>query len=65
MQELCEGEFLNRGVNILAFGLPGTGKTHALCAIAHRLVEAGRPVLFVPAYRLAQDLLAARRGSCA
>ena len=40
---------------------PGTGKTHALCAVGHRLVEAGRSVLFAPAYRLVQDLLAAKR----
>ena len=27
-------------------GCPGTGKTHALCALGHRLVEAGHSVLF-------------------
>ena len=52
---------MERGVNVLAFGLPGTGKTHALCALGHRLVEAGHSVLFTPAYRLVQDLLAAKR----
>ena len=31
--------FVERGVNVLAFGLPGTGKTHALCALGHRLVQ--------------------------
>ena len=56
-----DGSFVDRGVNVLAFGLPGTGKTHALCAVGHRLVEAGRSVLFAPAYRLVQDLLAAKR----
>ena len=45
----------------LAFGLPGTGKTHALCALGHRLVEAGHSVLFAPAYRLVQELLVAKR----
>ena len=44
--ELADGNFVDRGVNVLAFGLPGTGKTHALCAVGHRLV---------------QDLLAAKR----
>ena len=29
--ELSDGSFVDRGVNVLAFGLPGTGKTHALC----------------------------------
>ena len=47
--ELAGGNFVNRGVNVLAFGLPGTGKTHALCAVGHRLVEAGRSALFAPA----------------
>ena len=59
--ELAGGNFVDRGVNVLAFGLPGTGKTHALCAVGHRLVESGRSVLFAPAYRLVQDLLAAKR----
>ena len=59
--ELASGNFVDRGVNVLAFGLPGTGKTHALCAVGHRLVESGRSVLFAPAYRLVQDLLAAKR----
>ena len=47
-----DGNFVDRGVNVLAFGLPGTGKTHALCAVGHRLVESGSSVLFAPAYRL-------------
>ena len=41
---LAQGSFVERGVNVLAFGLPGTGKTHALCALGHRLVEAGWPL---------------------
>ena len=51
---------VNGGVNVLAFGLPGTGKTLALCALGHRhrLVEAGHSVLFAPAYRLVRALLA-------
>ena len=36
-------------------------KTHAMCAIGHRLVQSGRSVLFIPAYRLVQDMLAAKR----
>ena len=28
---LAEGDFVERDVNVLAFGLPGTGKTHAMC----------------------------------
>ena len=61
LQDLLTGQFLDGAVNVLAFGLPGTGKTHALCAIGHKLVESGRSVLFAPAYRLVQELLAAKR----
>ncbi len=61
LDHLARGSFVGHGVNVLAFGLPGTGKTHALCALGHRLVEAGHSVLFAPAYRLVQDLLAAKR----
>ena len=58
---LCEGGFLGRAENILAFGLPGRGKTHLACAIGHELVRHGYPVLFVPTYRLVQRLLVAKR----
>ena len=43
--ELADGNFVERGVNALTFGPPSTGKTHALCAVGHRLVESGRSVL--------------------
>ena len=42
-------------------GVSGLFSAHALCAVGHRLVESGRSVLFAPAYRLVQDLLAAKR----
>ena len=29
MDQLAQGDFVERGVNVLAFGLPGAGKTHA------------------------------------
>ena len=61
LDQLAQGSFVEHGINVLAFGLPGTGKTHALCALGHRLVETGHSVLFAPAYRLVQDLLAAKR----
>lgn len=61
MPVLCEGEFVRRAVNVLAFGLPGRGKTHALCAIGHALVRRGVSVLFIAAFRLVQRLLAAKR----
>ena len=58
---LAEGDFVDRGVNVLAFGMPGTGKTHAMCAVGHKLVQSGRSVPFIPAYRLVQAMLAAKR----
>ena len=58
---LCAGGFVQRAENVLAFGLPGRGKTHLLAAIGHELVERGYAVLFTPAYRLVQRLLAAKR----
>ena len=61
LDQLARGNFVKRGVNVLAFGLTGTGKTHARCALGHRLVEGGHSVLFAPAYRLVQDLMAAKR----
>ena len=61
LDRLGEGNFVDRGVNVLAFGMPGTGKTHAMCAIGHRLVESSLSVLFIPAYRLVKDMLAAKR----
>jgi DNA replication protein DnaC len=61
LRELARGAFLEQAVNVLAFGLPGTGKTHSACALGHALVEAGHSVLFIPTYKLVQDLLAAKR----
>jgi len=58
---LCEGGFVERAENLLAFGLPGRGKSHLVCAIGHSLVERGYKVLFTPAYRLVQRLLLAKR----
>jgi len=58
---LCEGDFVDRGDNVLAFGLPGRGKTHLVCAIGHELVRRGRRVWFTPTFSLVQMLLAAKR----
>ncbi len=58
---LVNGSFLNRSENILAFGNPGSGKTHLLCAIGHALIERGKKVLFITCGQLVQDLLIAKR----
>jgi len=59
--ELAAGDFVDRADNVLAFGLPGVGKSHACCAIGHALVDAGRSVRFTPTFRVVQELLAAKR----
>ncbi len=58
---LINGSFLNRSENILAFGNPGSGKTHLLCAIGHALIEKGKKVLFISCSQLVQDLLIAKK----
>lgn len=61
LSALLEGRFLGRHENVLAFGPPGSGKTHLLCALGHELVHAGYQVLFRPCDLLVQDLLLAKR----
>lgn len=62
LHELCEGHFAERAVNVLAFGLPGRGKTHFLSAVGYELIQRhGKRVLFAPSYRLVQRLLEAKR----
>ena len=43
---LLEGFFLDKNENVLAFGNPGTGKTHLLCGISHALIREGRRICF-------------------
>ena len=58
---LLEGEFLSRRENVLAFGNPGSGKTHLLCAIGQELIGRGRRIYFTTSALLVQDLLVAKR----
>lgn len=58
---LLEGSFLDRAENVMAFGNPGSGKTHLLCALGQSLIEQGRRILFTPCSLLVQELLVARR----
>jgi DNA replication protein DnaC len=61
VRTLLDGSFLDRRENVLAFGNPGGGKTHLVCAIGLEMVQAGRPVYFTPTSLLVQDLLIAKR----
>jgi DNA replication protein DnaC len=58
---LLQGAWVDEASNVLAFGLPGVGKTHAAAALGHALIELGHSVLFTPTFRLVQQLLAAKR----
>jgi len=58
---LLEGFYLDKKENVLAFGNPGTGKTHLLCAISQELVRQGRRIYFAKCSLLVQQLLAAKR----
>ncbi len=61
VQTLRIGAFVDHRENILAFGKPGSGKTHLLCALGHELVRQGRAVFFAPACLLVQEMLLAKR----
>lgn len=59
---LLEADFVRRGDNLLCFGLAGRGKTHFVAALAREWIRRHQiQVLFVPAFRLVTQLLAAKR----
>ena len=59
---LLDGGFVSRSTNILAFGLPGRGKTHFLAALGRELIlRQSMRVLFRPTFKLVGQLLAAKR----
>jgi DNA replication protein DnaC len=61
LRGLLSGDFLDRHENVLVFGTPGSGKTHALNAVALELVQKGRRVLLTKCSLLVQELLKAKR----
>ncbi|OGW80250.1 MAG: AAA family ATPase [Omnitrophica bacterium RIFCSPLOWO2_12_FULL_44_17] len=60
-KSLLEGDFLDRSENVLAFGNPGSGKTHLLSAICQELIRKGRRIYAMPCSLLVQDLLLAKQ----
>jgi DNA replication protein DnaC len=59
---LLDGGFVERADNILAFGLPGGGKSHFLAALGHELIlQHQYNVLFIPTFKLVQELLVAKQ----
>jgi DNA replication protein DnaC len=61
VRTLLDGSFVERKENVLAFGNPGSGKTHLLCGIAHALVRAGKTAYYCSTNLLVQELLLAKR----
>jgi DNA replication protein DnaC len=61
VKTLLDGSFLDRKENVLAFGNPGSGKTHLLCAIGQELIHNDRKVYFTSTQLLVQELLIAKR----
>lgn len=61
METLRDGTFLDRRENLLIFGRPGSGKSHAICALSHQLILQGRSLLFTTCSLLVQQLLIAKR----
>lgn len=61
VRTLLAGDFVDRRENVLAFGAPGSGKTHLLCAIAQELVRQGRRAYFSRCGLLVQELLQAKQ----
>jgi len=64
VRTLVQGDFVGRCENVLAFGQPGSGKTHLLCAIGQHLIrdsEGWTKVFFCPCSYLVERLLGAQK----
>jgi DNA replication protein DnaC len=62
VRALQDGSFLGRRENVLAFGNPGSGKTHLLCALGQELILQGYKVYFTKCSSLVEELLRGRMG---
>ena len=62
LPSLLDGSFVDRAENVLAFGLPGRGKSHYLAAIGRGMILRHQyPTLFIPTFKLVQQLLNAKK----
>ena len=62
LPSLLDGGFVKRAENVIAIGLPGRGKSHFLAALGRELILRHHyAVLFVPTFKLVQQLLTAKR----
>jgi DNA replication protein DnaC len=62
LPSLLDGGFVTRAENVIALGLPGRGKSHFLAALGRELILRHQyAVLFMPTFKLVQQLLEAKR----
>lgn len=59
-KQLLKGHFLAHQENVLAFGNPGSGKTHLVCALAQELIKSGYRIYFASGSLFVQELLASK-----
>ncbi len=64
LERLRTGRFVEQAVNVVAVGRPGTGKSHAMAAVGHALIQQGHTVYWTSTAALVQRLLAAKRDLC-
>jgi DNA replication protein DnaC len=59
---LLKGEFIHDASNVLAFGLPGRGKSHLLGALGRELIlRYNTSVYFTPTFKIVEKLLIAKK----
>lgn len=59
---LLKGEFVHEASNVLAFGLPGRGKSHLLGALGRELIlRYNTSVYFTPTFKIVEKLLVAKK----
>lgn len=58
---LREGHWVKKKENIIAFGTPGSGKTHLVAALAREMIFLGYSVYFTTCSNIVQNLLKCKR----
>lgn len=61
LEQLSQGDFIDRQENLLLFGNPGTGKSHLAIGLAKEWCLRGRRVFYTTAANMVQQLLRAKQ----